>query len=132
MISKVLPFIAGRQGTGYLVTPVVDRPDFEQIINDALSYLAVTDKEKMDAYLLKYPDGSYIASHLDTSSMFGKRHIRLNCLVKKATSGGELIVREERIDLEVGDAYIFHPDEMEHQVTPVVGERLIFTVGALI
>jgi predicted 2-oxoglutarate/Fe(II)-dependent dioxygenase YbiX len=51
-------------------------------------------------------------------------------LLEASRGGGELIVDGAHVDLVVGAAVVFFPDREIHEVTPVVGTRLVFSVGA--
>ena len=86
--------------------------------------------EKWDLYLLRYRDYSYIPPHRDEAGLFGLRHVRVNALVRQCASGGMLRLGDRPVRLDVGDGLFFYPDEVEHSVDTVVGERLVLTCGA--
>jgi predicted 2-oxoglutarate/Fe(II)-dependent dioxygenase YbiX len=123
----------GRQGTGYDILPLKQilpiGPD--TLITRALAQLGTPFEDYWDVYLIRYPDGSHIPEHVD-DAQHGKRHRRINAMLASAHSGGELWIDGRRIDLSVGDAVRFYPDREVHAVSPVVGTRLLFSVGAWI
>ena len=51
-------------------------------------------------------------------------------MLEHAARGGELFVDGAKIELAVGDAVLFFPDQEVHEVTIVSGQRLMFSVGA--
>jgi alkylated DNA repair dioxygenase AlkB len=121
----------GRQGTGYdkLDLRALDpAPTYmAALLADARVAMAV-EYTGWDAYLLRYRDGSLIPPHRDPTHR--GRHLRLNAQVLVSAPGtGELRLDGEVFDLEVGDAVVFRSDQILHQVSPVVGERLVFSVG---
>lgn len=122
---------AGRQGTGYekLDLRALDEPP--AFINPLLAGARVAMAVKYsgwDAYLLRYREGSFIPPHRDPSRH--GRHLRLNAVVQPSAPGtGELRLDGEVFDLEVGDAVVFRSDQITHQVSAVVGERLMLSVG---
>lgn len=121
----------GRQGTGYFKLFVKDHPRLQWLIQRSLSILEKpAEDEFWDAWLLRYPSGSYIPRHLDEAEMFGKKHHRMNAIVDNGGIGGTLVVYNEEITLLSGDAYVFRPDIMPHEVTRVEGQdRLVWSVG---
>ena len=99
----------GRQGTGYL-----KRILFQNSFSDC--------------YLIKYPDKTFIPKHVD--NVDGKRHFRLNIVLKKPLSGG--IFKCEKSILHTPRIILFRPDKYSHELTPVEGERLVFSLGLAI
>jgi hypothetical protein len=124
-------FEPGRQGTGYLRLFIKDDPQLAPAIQRALGALnKPADDEFWDAYLLLYPLGAYIPPHLDEAAAFGKKHHRLNAIVRRAGLGGRFVLAEQHLPLDVADAVLFEPDEVRHSVTEVLaGERVVFSVG---
>lgn len=134
----------GRQGTGYDILPLkqvlpggprsaADRSEAgaDTLITRSLALLGTPFEDYWDVYLIRYLEGSHIARHVD-DAQHGKRHRRINALLTPAAGGGELWIDGRRIELAVGDAVRFYPDREIHEVTPVVGTRLLFSVGAWI
>jgi predicted 2-oxoglutarate/Fe(II)-dependent dioxygenase YbiX len=123
----------GRQGTGYEILPLkgVLPAGPGSLIARALGQLGTPFEDYWDVYLIRYRDGNHIASHVD-DAQHGKRHRRINAVLTAADGGGELWIDGRRIELAVGDAVRFYPDRERHAVTPVVGTRLLFSVGAWI
>jgi hypothetical protein len=117
----------GRQGTGYDILPL---PRIRAgAIERALAQIGTPYQEYWDVYLIRYRDGSHIPPHTD-DAQHGRRHRRLNALLERATAGGELTIAGARVDLAIGDAVLFEPDHEVHEVSHVVGSRLLFSVGA--
>jgi hypothetical protein len=92
-----LRWLAGRQGTGY-------------------RKLLLAQGSFWDAWLLDYPTGSEIPLHTDPVA--GKRHFRVNIVLKRGT-GGEF--RGETL-LRLGRLTVFRPDIAPHSVA-CVGKR---------
>lgn len=130
----------GRQNTGYNVLPLFRWQHIGRVSELIDRALAVIEREILgdpsqfdknwDAYLVWYPNGTSIPTHRDKIG-FG-HHRRLNALITAPTSGGELIIEGKVVDLQRGFAVMFHPDEVDHSVTEVLGERLVFSVGAVL
>jgi len=118
---------AGRQGTGYDILPLAERD--HPLVARALGRLGTPYEHYWDVYFIRYRDGSHIPAHTDPAQ-HGKRHRRLNALIAPATSGGELRIDGALVELATGDAVMFYPDAEVHEVAPVVGTRLLFSVGA--
>lgn len=92
----------GRQGTGY----------FKRLLAKGNWW---------DAYLLRYPVGSFIPTHTDPFP--GLKHYRLNVLLRGEDSfRGTAIIRWWRFTL-------FRPDVTPHGVMQVSRERLVFSLG---
>jgi predicted 2-oxoglutarate/Fe(II)-dependent dioxygenase YbiX len=120
----------GRQGTGYEIMAVKDEPDFGGLVQRAILRLGPYFEDFYDAYLIRYRQGDFIPPHKDEAALPGKRHRRVNAMVAPAGAGGELRIGGRAIDLPVGTAVDFFPDEEEHEVTPVTeGRRILFSVG---
>ena len=119
---------SGRQGTGYHVLPIKQTFTGPAVAR-ALAQLGSPFEDYWDVYLIRYVDGAYVPVHLDPAH-HGKRHRRINALLGRAASGGALRIGGGAIELELGDAVVFYPDEEAHEVSPVTGTRLLFSVGA--
>lgn len=101
----------GRQGTGY----------FKKKLFESHSGILC------DLYLLKYPEGCHIPKHKDEIG-FGKKHYRVNLVLKPAKKGGEFICEKTIINLPF--LKVFRPDLSEHEVTKVEkGNRYILSFG---
>jgi hypothetical protein len=121
---------AGRQETGYMKLPLRDEPQLVPLVARSLAVLETdVDSPLWDAYLLFYPAGSAIPAHTDPAAPDHTHH-RLNALVIAPPSGGALALLGQVVPLFVGDAVVFRPDEVKHEVSAVVGgERLVWSVG---
>jgi hypothetical protein len=120
-------FVEGRQGTGYLKRDLLEEVTSERLIKRCLA--ALKDPALFDAWLLRYPVGAEIPAHTDPP-MAGMCHVRINALALSGR-GGLLYLDGQEVPLDAGDAYIFRPDLVRHQVTAVEGnERLMLSVGA--
>jgi 2OG-Fe(II) oxygenase superfamily len=124
---------AGRQGTGYDILPLkhVLPAGPGTLITRSLAQLGTPFEDYWDVYLIRYRDGSHIARHVD-DAQHGKRHRRINAVLTPAAGGGELWIDGRQIGLAIGDAVRFYPDREVHEVSRVVGTRLVFSVGAWI
>jgi len=103
-MSRWLP---GRQGTGYQKLPLLRLP-------------------AVDAYLLRFPEGSHVPRHVDPVP--GRRHWRLNVTLVAPGDGGEFVCgRAWRLGRRVT---LFRPDRDVHSVTRVTrGTRVVLSVG---
>lgn len=124
-------WVTGRQATGYQNLPL--RPAFSShtLVQRALAMIGPPYEDYWDAYVIRYLDGNFIPDHTDAAQQ-GRRHRRINAVIALPASGGELAIDDVVVDLAVGDAVVFEPDREIHRVSPVVGTRLVFSVGAWI
>ncbi len=84
----------------------------------------------IDAYLIRYPQGSEIAPHVDPVAA-GKRHYRLNVVLRAADEGGEFVCAATLF--ASARVKLFRPDIAEHAVARIVrGSRLVLSVGWLV
>jgi hypothetical protein len=117
----------GRQDTGYEKKNILEHLACTRLIKRAAAQLF--DPALMDAWLLRYPVGSAIPAHTDPP-LEGMSHVRLNALVL-AGQGGLLYLDGNEQIFDEGDALVFRPDLVRHQVTAVErNPRLVFSVGA--
>jgi predicted 2-oxoglutarate/Fe(II)-dependent dioxygenase YbiX len=121
----------GRQDTGYLKSAIDrDEPVLAALIERSLTALHPGPRHGHDAWLLRYPEGSSIPPHTDPPLAAGARHARLNAIIAAPRGGGELVLDGVPVELAAGDAVLFHPDRVRHQVSAVVGgERWVWSVG---
>ncbi|MGB1298018.1 MAG: 2OG-Fe(II) oxygenase [Psychrobium sp.] len=81
---------------------------------------------KFDMYLLRFPEGSEIAPHVDKVS--SGKHYRLNIALKQAIRGGEFICQSPLF--EFSRIKLFRPDVCEHSVTKIEqGTRYLLSIG---
>jgi hypothetical protein len=82
-----------------------------------------------DCHLLKYPTGSEIKPHVD--EVDGKKHYRLNIVLRKAKVGG--VFSCEKSIINFPRVKLFRPDLYEHSVSKIEdGERLVLSFGVAI
>jgi hypothetical protein len=76
-----------------------------------------------------YPEGD-VHSHTDPLEQFG-HVLRCNILTQKADKGGELYLKNKKINLEVGDLHCYLASDIEHKVTKVDGQtsRILWMFG---
>ncbi len=67
--------------------------------------------------------------HVDSNDEH--RHLRLNALVTRPESGGLLRLADTPLPLAPGEAIVFRSDMVPHEVTPVSGLRIVWSVGCL-
>lgn len=119
----------GRQGTGYEKKDVLEHLACERLIKRAR--LALGDPLMVDAWLLRYPVGSAIPAHTDPVPD-QLHHVRFNALLL-AGQGGVLYFDGDEQIFDEGDALLFRPDVVKHQVTEVQrNPRVVFSVGAVV
>jgi hypothetical protein len=121
----------GRQDTGYFKSAIDPADPFlAALIARSLAALYPGARHGHDTWLLRYPDGSSIPPHVDPPLRDGARHARLNAIIAAPPAGGELRLDDQPIALAAGDAVVFYPDRVRHQVSAVTGgERWIWSVG---
>ena len=79
-----------------------------------------------DVYLLRFPEGSEIAPHVDAVAE-GEHH-RVNVIIKSAREGGEFRCADPLY--ESRRIKYFRPDVSEHSVSKIVrGRRYVLSVG---
>lgn len=104
----------GRQGTGYLKKKIFE------------NYSGIL----FDLYLLKFPEGCHIPKHKDEIG-FGKKHYRVNIILKGAKKGGKFKINKTILNLPF--IKVFRPDLHEHEVTRVEeGTRYLLSFGLVI
>lgn len=82
-----------------------------------------------DCYILRFPEGSEIGTHTDPVDK-GKKHYRMNIVLKKAKEGGEFVAENAIINWP--RVKLFRPDVTPHSVTRVVtGYRYVLSIGWL-
>ena len=122
-------WLVGRQRSGYEKLPLREPLRQHVVVKRALAELGTPYQDYWDVYLIRYLDGAHVPDHVDAAE-HGRRHRRINIVLEEPRSGGALRIDGVEIDLSVGDAVLFEPDREVHHVTPVVGTRLVFSVGA--
>jgi hypothetical protein len=132
-VKQAMPSQVWRDGirkTGYKTASAVDCSELQQLREHCLVHLE-PNWTHSDCILIHYPNGSWCPKHKDVLLTGGEDniHTRVLIMIQQPESGGELFIEDVLVPLEVGDAVIFRPCEVEHHVTPVVGERLMFGVG---
>ncbi|WOI53197.1 2OG-Fe(II) oxygenase [Parvularcula sp. LCG005] len=110
MAPPIWRWVRGRQASGY----------------DKMLLATLPIPLPWDCYLLRFPTGSEIPPHTDPVT--GKRHYRLNIVIRQADVGGEFfcadpIYATRRIKF-------FRPDRSEHAVSRVeAGTRYVLSIG---
>ena len=100
----------GRQQTGYLKKCLVN-----------------SKRLKFDMYLLKYPEGSEIPKHIDSTIIPFHEHHRINIVLKKPDRGGDFIIDNKK---QKGRFFKFRPDLNEHSVSKITkGTRYVLSIG---
>ena len=121
----------GRQNTGYEKLPLRDRFAALPLVVRSAREVGVHD-DFWDCYILRYPDKGFIPPHVDQETMGHKKHARLNAVLQSPKAGGILKIENEVVELEELDAVLFYPGFSVHEVSPVEGERLLWSLGAWI
>ena len=101
----------GRQGTGYFKLPII-----------------VSKRLGFDVYVLKYPPDSWIDYHTDPVP--GKKHYRLNVILKQADGGEFVKMQDGKFRCQPGRVHFFRPDIEAHAVCLVEeGTRYVLSIG---
>lgn len=104
-------FEPGRQGTGYRKLKLFS-----------------SKRIGCDMYILWYPEDSHVPMHVDPVSS-GKRHYRLNIVLKNAIVGG-CFTASNTIKEIPNYLYLFRPDKELHGVSRVAyGSRWVLSIG---
>lgn len=83
--------------------------------------------KRFDCYLFHYKEGSYIPRHKDPS--FGKRHYRLNIVLKKPKEGGQWLCKKTIFNFKER-VIVFRADDSYHQITKITkGDRWLLSFG---
>jgi hypothetical protein len=121
---KPLGWVVRRnQRRAYHFTPAGAAP--ADLLARALRRLGMV--ARFDSFFLHYDDGDSCPPHRDRRS-----RRRLNVLLRAPTAGGILVIEHQPIEMGVGDAVVFEPQRLLHEVTRVHGERLIWSVGRVL
>jgi hypothetical protein len=79
-----------------------------------------------------YIDGAFVHEHKDPT-LKGFDHIRCNLMLKKPAYGGNPVIDNEEIHVEVNDLWLCISNREFHKSTPIQGgERIIFSFGGLV
>lgn len=109
-MSAWLRWVRGRQQTGY----------------EKMLLATARFPLPFDLYLLRYPTGSSVPPHVD--AVDGRRHFRLNVVLREAEVGGEFSCRSAI--LQTRPIKLFRPDVAEHSVSEIrQGSRLVLSLG---
>lgn len=95
--------------------------EYNQKIKKLLHDLTGFKQPTFDVYVTLF-DGGSVDSHKDY------HQFKALTLVKKAIVGGEFIVGDETINLDVGDLFLFDAG-VEHLVTPAFGGYEVVSFG---
>lgn len=108
--NSTMKWEQGRQDSGYLKKRI---------------YSVLIFGIGLDCYLIKYPKGANIKSHVD--AVDGKKHKRLNIILKQSKIGGQFIKNGK---LQTGRIHYFRPDIDEHSVSEIrEGTRIVLSFG---
>ncbi len=117
----------GSKGTGYQKLELMGDVTTLRLVRRALE--ALGGPEQFDASLVRYPIGCAMPAHVDAATP-GLCHVRLQALAL-ASAGGLYYLGGEEVPLDDGDAVLFRPDELKHQLTAVeCNPRMVLSVGA--
>lgn len=112
VMPNLLRWRHGRQGSGY----------------DKLLLATLPWPVPFDCYLIRYPEGSAIPTHIDPVAE--RRHFRLNVVLKRSPRGGEFVCADPIFS--TARIKLFRPDVSEHSVTRVEGgSRYVLSLGWL-
>lgn len=127
----------GRQGSGYFKLDIKEYTTYDTLpwlkilMGRVRGELEIEPGEDWDAWLLYYPEGSFIPEHVDPVPAGFRMH-RFNAVIENPISGGEFFIDDEEVSLTEGDAVLFQPSWTWHSVEEIeVGRRLVFSVGVL-
>ena len=83
----------------------------------------------LDLYLLKFAEGIEVPEHTDVVK--GKKHYRVNIILKRPKSGGEFVCSKTILNLN--RVKVFRPDLYAHSVTKIrAGSRFCLSIGVAI
>ncbi len=88
--------------------------------------LPLVQSRYFDAYILRFREGSWAPWHTDPVE--GRRHYRVNIILKKAKRGGEF--QCDKVLFKAGRLVVFRPDQEKHSVSPIKsGTRWVLSFG---
>ena len=98
-----------------------------RLVRRALNTLG--DPLVFHAKLVRFPVGSTLPAHVDEAAA-GRCQVQLHALVV-GSAGGQWYLDGEEVPLDDGDAVLFRPDLLRHQLTAVErNARVILSVSA--
>ena len=79
-------------------------------------------------------EGGFVHNHIDSRSDSKLHHVRINFLIQKPISGGEVIINEQTYSIEENQAWLNLASEWFHSSTPVIGERerIVLSLGKFV
>ncbi len=119
----------GRQGGGYRKLPLGPSALVDRLTVRSRALCEGLRIVGSDRYLLWYPRGVGIPAHRDPALADGRAHLRLNALVSLDGPPGRLRLAGRPVVLDPGDAVLFRPDLLVHEVVPADGTRLLWSWG---
>lgn len=92
--------------------------------------IAQSKKLCFDIWLIKYVD-SNISLHIDPSPLEGKKHHRINIILRKPEFGGFFINFGEFKTYFNHRVIYFNPSDSYHFLSKAYGKRLVLSIGWL-
>ncbi len=127
VVAKRDAWRPGSLGSGYENLDLTDDVATLRLVRRALA--ALGDPLVFDAKLVRFPVGSSLPAHTDEATG-GRSHVQLHALVV-GSAGGLFYLDGEEVPLDDGDAVLFRPDRLRHQLTAVErNARVILSVSA--
>ncbi|MBI1947619.1 MAG: hypothetical protein HYS27_18155 [Deltaproteobacteria bacterium] len=127
VVAKRTSWRPGSMGGGYEKLDLMGDVATLRLVRRALD--ALGGPLVFHAALHRYPIGSTLPAHVDEATP-GCCQIQLHALVV-GSGGGLFYLGGEEVPLDDGDAVLFRPDLLKHQLTAVEGNaRLVLSVGA--
>ena len=120
-------FLMENMGTVPVVEARHECTDFQISESIMAKIVNLVQPSKPTYAIQKYEVGESFAPHRDSLKHNLRTH-SASILLNNDFKGGKLFVKDEKITLEAGDCFLFHPHFL-HWVTPVTkGTRYCFTV----
>lgn len=127
VVAKRDDWQPGSLGSGYQNLDLMGDVATLRLVRRALNELG--DPLVFDAKLVRFPVGSTLPAHTD-ELVLGRCQVQLQALVV-GSGGGQWYLGGEEVPLGDGDAVLFRPDLLRHQLTAVEGNtRVVLSVSA--
>lgn len=127
VVAKREGWLPGSMGGGYQKLDLMGDIATLRLVRRALE--ALGGPLVFHAALHRYPIGSTLPAHVGEPAP-GRCQVQLHALVV-GSGGGLFYLGGEEVPLDDGDAALFRPELLKHQLTAVEGNaRLVFSVGA--
>lgn len=105
----------------------------KQFAQECYSNLNVAVKEEhlLGNFIGVNFENAFVHQHIDQRNNENDWHVRLNFMVQKPDSGGDVLIQGNQYSIDEGCSWINFASEWKHGSTPVIGkrERIVLSLG---